>query len=345
MNGRMISFLVCMLVLVSTVGPVSTSVLVERTSHSLMSGNILYVGGNGPNNYTKIQDAVDNASSGDTVFVFDESSPYVENIMINTSLSLIGEDKETTIINGSTNTSSENWTLNFGVWVAADNVTVRGFTIQYCNLSGILISSNNNSITDNILLDDFYGIAIGYGNEFQPPSSQYKGYNTITNNLIIRDDVGIYVAGGWSNIITGNIISETVSGIMLVGSMNSNISLNIISKNDGGIDIWASYNTVVYRNNISSNKNGVSTYFTSAVKILQNNFIGNNKNAESTQWLLWRIQLFKNELNLPLRRNVWNGNYWNGPRSLPYIIPASGLFLRFRFQVDWHPAKIPYDIP
>lgn len=26
------------------------------------SGNILYVGGSGPNNYTKIQDAIDNAS-------------------------------------------------------------------------------------------------------------------------------------------------------------------------------------------------------------------------------------------------------------------------------------------
>ncbi len=65
-------------------------------------GNWLYVGGSGPGNYTTIQDAVDNASEGDTVFVFDDSSPYVENIVVNTSLSLIGEKKETTIINGST---------------------------------------------------------------------------------------------------------------------------------------------------------------------------------------------------------------------------------------------------
>jgi hypothetical protein len=33
-------------------------------------GNWLYVGGSGPGNYMKIQDAVDNASNGDTVFVF-----------------------------------------------------------------------------------------------------------------------------------------------------------------------------------------------------------------------------------------------------------------------------------
>ena len=33
-------------------------------------GNILYVGGLGPNNYTKIQDAIDDAYDGDTVFVY-----------------------------------------------------------------------------------------------------------------------------------------------------------------------------------------------------------------------------------------------------------------------------------
>jgi len=342
MNGKGFVVVVILLLIGTSVFPI-TAQDVEKTV-SASKGSWLYVGGGGPGNYSKIQDAVDNASDGDTVFVFDDAAPYVENIMINTSLSLIGEDKETTIINGSTNTSGENWTLNFGVWIAADHVTVRGFTIQSCNLSGILISSNNNSITDNILSDDFYGITIGFGDEFQPPSSHYVGYNTISTNLIIRDEVGIYVAGGSKNNITGNSISQTMMGIMLVGSMNSTISSNIISENDQGIGIWISYNTVVYRNNISSNKDGVTTYFTSAVKILQNNFIGNTKNAESTQWLLWRIQLFKKEIKAPLRRNVWSGNYWDGPRSLPYIIPSSGLFLRFRFHVDWHPAQEPYVI-
>ena len=33
-------------------------------------GNTLYVGGSGEGNYTKIQDAINNASDGDTVFVY-----------------------------------------------------------------------------------------------------------------------------------------------------------------------------------------------------------------------------------------------------------------------------------
>jgi hypothetical protein len=41
---------------------------VEPSVVPFIGGNILYVGGSGPENYTRIQDAVDNASDGDTVF-------------------------------------------------------------------------------------------------------------------------------------------------------------------------------------------------------------------------------------------------------------------------------------
>ena len=64
----------------------------EKLSLPTSRGNILYVGGSGPGNYSKIQDAIDNASDGDTVFVFNDSSPYNENIIVNKQISLIGED-------------------------------------------------------------------------------------------------------------------------------------------------------------------------------------------------------------------------------------------------------------
>jgi len=119
-------------------------------------GNILYVGGSGPNNYTKIQDAIDNASDGDTVFVFDDSSPYMENIVVDTSITLWGEEKNTTIIDGGHQ--------GHGVNISADNVTVRGFTIQNCDgnesglEAGIVVSSKCNQIMDNILVDNLCGI-------------------------------------------------------------------------------------------------------------------------------------------------------------------------------------------
>jgi len=63
-------------------------------------GNTLYVGGSGQNNYTTIQSAINNASDGDTVLVFDESSPYYEHVIVDKSIELIGENKETTTIDG-----------------------------------------------------------------------------------------------------------------------------------------------------------------------------------------------------------------------------------------------------
>ena len=72
-----------------------------KESHIIQySGKTLYVGGSGEGNYTKIQDAIDDASDGDTVFVYDDSSPYYENVIVDKSINLIGEDKETTVVDG-----------------------------------------------------------------------------------------------------------------------------------------------------------------------------------------------------------------------------------------------------
>jgi parallel beta-helix repeat protein len=297
--------------------------------------SILYVGGSGPGNYTKIQHAIDNASDGDTVVVYDDSSPYAENIVVDVSISLLGEDKNTTVIDGAKNGN--------GVNLTADNVRIIGFTIKNGNDSGIYLTSNNNRIDDNIISDNFYGIKINYEN-LSTALPKNIGHNTITNNLIINNGEGIFGLSGWNNTVQENIISQSEGAILLGAAMNTNISLNNISENlFFGIWILMSYNTVVYRNNISNNGYGVWTFFTSADKILQNNFIGNNKSAISYQRILSKIKSFKIKYNLPIRRNVWDGNYWDKPRSLPYIIP--GVLLKFSFQIDWHPAQEPYDIP
>ena len=56
-------------------------------------GTWWYVGGSGPGNYTRIQDAIDDASNDDTAFVYAASSPYYENVIVNKSINLMGEDK------------------------------------------------------------------------------------------------------------------------------------------------------------------------------------------------------------------------------------------------------------
>ena len=51
-----------------------------------IEGNILYVGGSGPNNYSKIQDAINDAMPGDTIIVY--PGLYIENLYIYKSLKI-----------------------------------------------------------------------------------------------------------------------------------------------------------------------------------------------------------------------------------------------------------------
>ena len=70
---------------------------IEKSSLPTYGGKWLYVGGSGPGNYSVIQDAVDNASDGDTVFVYNGiySDYFPDNfacVNIVKKISLIGED-------------------------------------------------------------------------------------------------------------------------------------------------------------------------------------------------------------------------------------------------------------
>lgn len=311
-------------------------------SHSISRGNWLYVGGNGPGNYSTIQSAIDDANDGDTVFVYDDSSPYYENIIIEKSITIRGENKNSTII--TVITSANN---TYGVNIAADAVSISRFTIQ--NFShGIYLTSNNNQISDNIFRDNSFGIETYYDNLSTSIPPQF-GHNTIMNNYFINNTNSIFGVSGWNNTVEGNIISQSSIGVTLGATVNTIFSLNHISENFVGIIVLGSYNTTVYQNNFSDNELGVLTFGTSADNILQNNFIGNNWSAMSYQRFLSRFRHLKITLGFPLRRTVWNGNYWDKPQSLPVIIPGVIMIAVFKiplgFQVDWHPAQEPYDIP
>jgi nitrous oxidase accessory protein NosD len=73
-----------------------------------------------PDEFPTIQAPINNASAGDTIYV--RNGTYFEDVIVNKSVSLIGENRNTTIIDG-------NKTGNV-LQVTADKVNVTGFTIQ-----------------------------------------------------------------------------------------------------------------------------------------------------------------------------------------------------------------------
>ena len=112
--------------------------LVKQSTKAALDGNTLYVGCLGPGCYSKIQDAIDDASDGDIVFVYDESSPYNESIEIDKTINLIGENRDTTKI-CSIDT----------ITILADFINISGFSIfNYWGYS-LSICSSYNTISYN----------------------------------------------------------------------------------------------------------------------------------------------------------------------------------------------------
>ncbi len=289
-------------------------------------GDWLYVGGSGPGNYTTIQDAIDNASDGDTVFVF--SGLYNEGeIHIQKAIHVIGEDRNTTIVNG--------WGHIFYVF---DDVQICNFSIraQYGNNDCIYIVGNNNVISDNIICTNtFSGIFIHYGK-----------HNTIKRNDLSGLHWAICLDGAVATDFFSNKLTDNFIGINLWPESRSNlIHDNIIIGNNIGVASGFSYLNSIYHNNISENIEGIVLLEGGLTLITMNN-ICNNSNAASfkecgtTKWKenYWGEALFKPK-RIDGTIKIFIGGDWYGrwlwePRYLefPWI------------QFDWHPAKKPYDI-
>jgi parallel beta-helix repeat protein len=187
------TFVMTITVLFTGVGIIPSldgAVVEKKTNPTISNGNTLYVGGSGLGNYTKIQDAINSSKDGDTVFVYDESSPYFENVYVSKSINLVGEDKSTTVIDG-----GENGDV---VYISPQWVNLSGFTIQKSGTkqfdAGIDITSSYNTITDNNISNNRYGILI-YGS--------WCNSNIIMGNNISDNWYGIE-SDGYSNIIQKN---------------------------------------------------------------------------------------------------------------------------------------------
>jgi len=269
------------------------------------TGNILYVGGNGPYNYSKIQEAVDNASAGDTIFVYSKTSPYYENIIIEKEdIQLVGENKYTTIIDGNG--------INDVMQIKSDYVTVNGFTFQH---SGLIEVPKYNA-----------GVHVIY------PSD----YNTITDNIFIGDGNGICLEASNNNTVSNNIISNNMKGVLiLAGSSHNIISENNVGNNGYGFFFGAAIDNTIIENNIkNSSECGLYLYFSRFQMIRRNNFINNTRHV-------YFIERFR----FAFERNYFIRNYWDNWIGIGPKILKGEMFTEWVGQklipwinCDWTPA-------
>ena len=216
-----------------------------------------------------IQEAIDHAYPGDTIFVY--NGTYYENLVINKSLSLVGQDRDSTIINGQE--------AGLVVSITANNVNINGFTVQNSTHgpppynSGILIDhSSDNNISYNNVEGNDHGIYLLSSND-NVVSGNDVAFNTYHgihlddsrgnlvsgNNVLLNNNDGIYLHYSHENTIASNNASfNSFHGIYLFRSNDTSVFSNTISKNnDCGIGMHSCCNNTFYHNNFVENEDQV----------------------------------------------------------------------------------------
>jgi parallel beta-helix repeat protein len=208
-----------------------TSFMLREQVHlGFCSGGSIIV----PDDYQKISWAVGNASEGDNIFV--KSGVYPEsNILVNKSLTIVGENAETTVIDG-------NGTAPYIFHVIANNVAIENLTLQNTDTSfsaqapairiyNVTNVTINNAITRNV----FYAVEIlsssltkiMHSNFSKSAQSGIYLHDTSCNNTFIGNTIedninGIYIAeptSQYNKFYHNNIINNT-NQIVTFGGVN-----------------------------------------------------------------------------------------------------------------------------
>ncbi len=284
-----------------------------------------------PDDYRTIQEAINNAGVGDKIFV--SAGTYYERVLVNRSVSLVGENRSSTIIDGNYSGTVVNITKT-------NDVSLTEFTIRNAGYwpepsgphSAVLVqNSTGTTLSRSIIDNSSYGIRVYYSDN-----------STFIDNLVIGHngfDFGIYIH--WSNhcIISGNDVSGGWA-ITIKGSYYSKITGNtVFSKGAYGIRLGWSHDNLIAYNTILNATVGPyisgtglwSSYYSTDNMIHHNNFLNNTNQAHG-----------HNLTNF--RDNGYEGNYWsdyNGTDSdgdgigdTPYIIDVNN--------TDNYPLMNPY---
>jgi len=249
-------------------------------------------------NSMSIQDAIDNASPGETICV--EPGVYEEGLTVNVnSLALIAADENNRpLLDGA----------SVGITIQqADSVLIEGFEIRNYIKAIELIESEGVQILNNFIAANEWGIhdsseegsdgVVFSGNtvfdnsirgvDFGDTRFAVISNNTITDNAFASAGVGIGLKiGGHTTVVDNLIENNTGWGIMVEGPENM-IEENTISGHQTGITLLqpqvnAADEAVVQGNSINNNDTGLSIS-SSDVEVFDNIFADNSIDVEMSR--------------------------------------------------------------
>ncbi len=178
--------------------------------------------------FTKIQDAINNAVIGDVIVVY--PGDYYENIVVNKTLTLTGQ--EAILFGDGTDPV---------IHITELSVSITGFFIQDGGY-GILIDNTSDAyIGNNTMLDcNRPGIQLFYSTD-----------SALVNNSISDSQYGIYLQSSDDNMIISNTIEYIWNSDIQLRYSDGNVITNNLFKNNewDGLDInYDSHNNVINDN-------------------------------------------------------------------------------------------------
>jgi len=177
------------------------------------------------------------------------------------------------------------------------NVTIINVEIQAFSDAIWLYKSANNSIKKNRILNNNFGIWVGW----------YSQGNIICWNNISNNKNGIWIEKSFNNhVYQNNFTNNEWYSIKLAYSQNNIIEQNNLIKNEWGISMESCKNNIIINNNIEENQIGVFIKEAFNNSIYGNNFLENGKQV-----------LVNYTESIAGSSNIWNhdyplgGNYWS----------------------------------
>ena len=183
----------------------------------------------GPADFSKIQDAINAADPGDTIEV--SAGVYNESIVVDKTLSIIGEGSRVAIIDGMGSEST--------VIIDSDNSYLSGFTIR--NAWGECVAVNhghsNNEVSRNFITWTGMGIVLRWA----------SNNNIIRWNNITWAGNGIYLVGSDNNIILENMLNYTGNSIGVHSDSTGNfvVGNKVLNSWSAGIYFYDNNNSAI----------------------------------------------------------------------------------------------------
>jgi parallel beta-helix repeat protein len=283
-----------------------------------------------PDDYLTIQEAIDHANAGDTIFV--RAGMYVGHIDVYKPITLKGESSQNTTLKVGPSEGR-----HFGLYVLASNVTISGFNITSDDdLATLVMIDGRNGICDNEVFTGNIIVA-----EEQTALTVFLSTGTrVSNNLVIIDKSsgsGVYFDSSHSCVVDNNTLDGGWLGIYIALSNNMLISNNVVTgqtswENSGAITLMNSQNTTVVGNTVANNEKGIHLRAQVGDLIYRNNFMNNSKQVDWKDW----VSAISWDDGYPLGGNYWSdyngtdvygGRYQNetgsdGIGDIPYVIDS-----------------------